>query len=98
MLFKDTNIDVSLPIHKVKKVDLSTNVKIEFTKTDYDFSWELFAVSYFCNFFIAISINTELNKHYKHNRYLKQHLDYTIFVLINLKRLTLFYWDMIVLY
>lgn len=56
MLFIATNIDVSFPIQEVKNVDLSTNVKIEFTKTDYDFSWELFAVSYFCNFLLRFQL------------------------------------------
>lgn len=50
---KDLNLYINQPInsnHKTTNID--TNLKIEFTKTNFEFSWELLAVSIFYSFLL----------------------------------------------
>lgn len=50
---EDLNLYINQPInsnHKITNID--TNLKIEFTKTNFEFSWELLAVSIFFSFLL----------------------------------------------
>lgn len=49
---EDLNLYINQPINSNQKItNIGTNLKIEFTKTNFDFSWELLAVSTFYSFF-----------------------------------------------
>lgn len=52
---EDLNLCINQPINNSKKItNIGTNFKIDFTKTDFDFSWELLAVSTFLQFSIIV--------------------------------------------
>lgn len=50
---EDLNLYINQPINSNQKITtIGTNFKIEFTKTNFDFSWELLAVSTFYSFLL----------------------------------------------